>query len=145
MKNDLALRPYKLVIVEPLLANGQKIKWKKFANWFRTNFRKEDTMRILFSNEKFFAIDGDYNSQNDRMWTVDGADTDKKDGIKQRRKFLRKVMVWLGACSKGITPLAILDEGTVDHTVYIRKVLPVALKYGNKILGRYWIFQQSGT
>ena len=43
-------------------------------------------------------------------------------------------MVWLCACSKGITPLVILDEGTVDHTVYIKKVLPVALKYGMKLL-----------
>ena len=54
-------------------------------------------------------------------------------------------MVWLGACSKGITPLVILDEGTVDHTVYIKKVLPVALKYGNETFGRDWIFQQDGA
>ena len=64
MKNDLGLRPYKKVI-EPLLSNDQKIKRKKFANWVRTNFRNEDTMRILFSDEKFFDIDGVYNSQND--------------------------------------------------------------------------------
>ena len=54
-------------------------------------------------------------------------------------------MVWLGACSKGITPLVILDEGTVDHTVHIKKVLPVALKYGNETFGRDWIFQQDGA
>ena len=120
MKNDLGLHPYKKVI-EPLLSNDQKIKRKKFANWVRTNFRKEDIMRILFSDEKSFYIDGVYNSQNDRVWAVDRADADKKGGIKQRRKFPWKVMVWLGACSKGITPLVILDEGTVDHTVYIKK------------------------
>ena len=57
MKNDLGLRPYKKVI-EPLLSNDQKIKRKKFANGVRTNFRKEDTMRILFSDEKLFDIDG---------------------------------------------------------------------------------------
>ena len=76
------------------------------------------------------------NFQNDRVWAVDRADADKKGGIKQRRKFPQKVMVWLGACSKGITPLVILDEGTVDHTVYIKKVLPIALKYGNETFGR---------
>ena len=54
-------------------------------------------------------------------------------------------MVWLGACSKGITPLVILDEGTVDHTVYIKKVLSVALKYGNETFDRDWIFQQDGA
>ena len=85
------------------------------------------------------------NSQNDRVWAVDRADADKKGGIKQRRKFPWKVMVWLGARSKSITPLMILDEGTVDHTVYIKKVLPVALKYGNETFGRDWVFQQDMT
>ena len=54
-------------------------------------------------------------------------------------------MVWLGACSKGITPFVILNEGTADHAVYIEKVLPVALKYWNQVLGSDWIFQQDGT
>ena len=81
-------------------------------------------MRILFSDEKLFDIDDAYNSQNDRVRAEDCADADKKKGgIKQRRKFAQKVMVWLVACSKGITPLVILDEGTVDHTVYIKKCL----------------------
>ena len=69
----------------------------------------------------------------------------KKGGIKQKRKFPQKVMVWLDACSKGITPLGILDEGTVDHIVYIKKVLLVALKYGNETFGRDWVFQQDGA
>ena len=54
-------------------------------------------------------------------------------------------MVWLGACFKGITPLMIPGEGTVDHTVYIKKVLPVALKYENETFGRDWVFQQDGA
>ncbi len=29
----------------------------------------------------------------------------------------------------------ILDEGTVDYQRYIDEVLPVALKYGNKVFG----------
>ena len=32
MKNDLELRSYQIVI-ETLLSNDQKIKWKKVANW----------------------------------------------------------------------------------------------------------------
>ena len=66
MKNDLELRPYKKLI-EQLLSNDQKIKRKKFVNWVRTNFRKENTMRILFSDEKFVDIHGVYNSQNNRV------------------------------------------------------------------------------
>ena len=67
MKNDLGLHPYK-IIIELLLYNDQKVKRKKFANWLRTNFRRGGTVRILFSDEKFFDIDGIYNSQNDWVW-----------------------------------------------------------------------------
>ena len=44
-----------------------------------------------------------------------------------------------------LTPLMTLDEGTVDNSCYIRNVLPVALKYGNKVFGDKWIFQQDGA
>ena len=33
----------------------------------------------------------------------------------------------------GISPLVILEEVTLDHAQYIKEVLPVALKYGNKV------------
>ena len=144
LKDDFGLKSYK-IIIEPSLSDDQKVKRKRFANWVRTNFRKEDTLRILFSDEKLFDIDGVYNSQNERVWAVDRADADKKGGIKPKQKFPQKVMVWLGVCSKGITPLVILDEGTVDHRYYIEKVLTTALKYGNKVFGNDWMFQQDGA
>ena len=144
LKNDLLLRPYKK-IVEPLLTDEHKEKRKKFSNWVRTRFRKEDTMKILFSDEKLFDIDGIYNSQNDRIWAVSRVEADKRGGVKQKRKFSQKVMVWFAVCSKGVSPIVIFDEGTIDHARYIREVLPVALKYGNDILGTYWTFQQDGA
>ena len=90
-------------------------------------------MRIFYLDEKFCDIDGVDNSQNDRMWVINRADANKKGGIKQRQEFLQKVIVWLGVCSKDIMSLMILDERTIDHIVYIKKVLPVALKYGNEV------------
>ena len=133
LKDDLHLRVYKTVI-EPLLTDEHKMKRKKFSNWVRTNFRKEDTERILFSDEKMFDKDGIYNSQNDRIWAVDRAEGDAKGGIQPKRKFPQKVMVWLGVCSKkGVSPLVIFEKGTLDHARYIEEVLPVALKYGNKV------------
>ena len=38
-----------------------------------------------------------------------------------------------------------LNEGTVDHAIYIEKVLPVALKYGNEVWGSDWIFEEDGA
>ena len=43
--------------VEPKLTNEHKNK-QKLTNWAFNNFRKEDTMRILFSDEKLFDIGG---------------------------------------------------------------------------------------
>lgn len=144
LKNDLLLQSYKKV-VEPLLTDEHKEKRKKFSNWVRTHFRKEDTMKILFSDEKMFDIDGIYNSQNDRVWAANRAEADEKGGVRQKRKFPQKVMVWLAVCSKGVSPIVIFDEGTINHDRYIREVLPVALKYGNKTLGTNWTFQQDGA
>ena len=32
--------------------------------------KREDTMRIVFSNEKMFDLDGIYNRENARIWAV---------------------------------------------------------------------------
>ena len=55
-------------------------------------------MKILFSDEKLFDIDGIYNSQNDRIWAVIRVEADKRGGVKQKRKFPEKVMIWLCVC-----------------------------------------------
>lgn len=141
---DLDLYAYKMTI-EPKLTEEQKNKRKKFVNWVGNNFRKDDTMCILFSDEKMFDLDGIYNSQNQRIWAANRGQADEKGGIKMRQKYPQKVMVWLGVCSKGVTPLVIFDRGTVDHAVYIEKVLPIALDYGNKTFRGHWTFQQDGA
>ena len=41
-------------------------------------------MRSLLSDEKFFEVDGVYNSQNDRVWAVSRADANEKSSIQQR-------------------------------------------------------------
>ena len=54
-------------------------------------------------------------------------------------------MIWLGVCCKGVTPLVTLNEGTVDHSIYIEKMLPIALKCGDEAFGSDWVFQQDGA
>ena len=117
---------------------------KNFRIRFETIFEKRKPWEFSFRTRNFSTLMVSI-TQNDRVWAVDRADADEKGSIQQRRKFPQKVMVWLGACFKGITSLVILNDGTVDHDYYIKKVLPVALKYGNKVFGDDWIFQQDGT
>jgi hypothetical protein len=144
IKDDLKLKSYKMIL-EPLLTDEHKEKRQIFANWVRNHFRKEDTMRFLFSDEKMIDMNGIYNSQNDRVWAIDREDAEKKCRVKPQRKFPQKVMVWLGVCSKGVSPIVIFEKGTLDHDRYIRDVLPVALRYGNQVFGSQWMFQQDGA
>ncbi|CAF0941470.1 unnamed protein product [Didymodactylos carnosus] len=144
LHNDLGCFPYKK-IREPAITDIQKGKWVKFANWMLNNFKKDETKNWLFSDEKIFDLNGMYNAQNDRVWAINRQEADKKGGVKQIHQFPTKIMVWLGACGKGLTKLVVLDKGTVDHVRYIREVLPVALKCGNKMMGNNWTFQQDGA
>ena len=86
LKNDLGLRAHKIQN-ELLRTNEHKEKRIRFANWIRTNFRTENTMKILFSDEKTFDIDGICNSQNERIWMVHRSVAGTKDGIWKKRKF----------------------------------------------------------
>ena len=83
LKQDLEYRSYNKR-VQPVVTDVEKSKRMKFANWLRHNFRKEDTLRILFSDEKMFDLDGMYNAQNHRIWAVNREEVDKKGGIQQK-------------------------------------------------------------
>ena len=54
-------------------------------------------------------------------------------------------MVWLGACSAGLAPSVVLDKISVNHEIYIKEELPVALKFGKKMLDDSWVYQQDGA
>ena len=89
LRKDLKMKPYKKT-VEPLLKDEHKAQWKKFTNWARKKFRKEETMTILLLDEKTFDLDGIYNSQNDRIWAVNREEINWRDGKKTVRKVCRK-------------------------------------------------------
>ena len=120
---------------EPLLTDEHKEKRMKFANWIRANFRKENTMNILFSDEKMFDIDGVYNHVMTEYGRKIVQQPTPKMVLGKNVNFPRKVMVWLGVCCKGVSPLVIFESDTLDHDQYIKEVLPVALKYGNAVFG----------
>jgi transposase len=144
LHEDLGCFPYKK-IKQPKLIDLQKRKRVKFANWVLNHYNKEDTKKWLFTDEKYFDLDGVYNVQNDREWAVSREEADKQGGIHQKTKFPTKVMVWLGVCAEGLTVPVIVENGTMDAERYINDVLPIALKSGNKMLGNNWTYQQDGA
>ena len=91
LRNDLGLRACE-VQNEVLLTNEHKEKRVRFTNWIRMNFRKENTMKIFFSDKKMFDIEEIYNSQNERIWRINRSATDTKGGLRQKQMFPEKVM-----------------------------------------------------
>ena len=77
-------------------------------------------MKILFSDEQMFDIDGVYNSQNERIWAANRVEADTKGGITRRRKYPQKVMVQLAVCSQGVSPLIIFEDGTLACSLHKR-------------------------
>ena len=144
LKQDLGYFPYKK-IKEPRLTELHKTKRVKFANWVLNNYTKDKINWWLFSDEKFFDLDGVYNVQNDRIWAPSRAEADRLGGIHERTKFPGKIMVWLGACSEGFTAPVIFEEGTMNADKYIKDVLPIALRDGTNMLGDRWTYQQDGA
>ena len=91
LKEDLKYCAYKK-IVQPFLTDAHKAERKALANWILINFRKEQTMRIPFSDEKIFDIDRVYNLQNDRMWAPSRSEASERDEVVEKRKFPQKIM-----------------------------------------------------
>ena len=137
LRKDRGDFPYKK-IKQPKLTDLQKKKRVQFANWVLNYYTKDNIGRWLLADEKFFDLDGVYNSQNDRVWAVRKEEDDEKDGLHEKTKFPQKVMEWLGVCGEGLTSPVILEDGTMDAERYIEEILSVALKCENKMLWNNW-------
>ena len=136
-KDDLKLQSYRK-------NSSQKAKRLKFVNWIQTSFRKEETLKFLFSEEKLFDIDEVYNSQNDRIRAPNHTEAMQKMASRKCRNSLKTLWYGLEHAPKNYPPLIIFEEATVYHDRYIQKVLPVTLKFRNDMFGNSWMFQQGG-
>ncbi len=64
-------------------------------------------------------------------------------GVHLKSKYFDQLMVWLGACSQGLTkPIIFKQKETLKHNNYIDVVLTFALEQGIQLLGDNFIFQQ---
>jgi hypothetical protein len=144
IRDDIGFKSY-IKRIAPKLTDPQKQKRHSFGIWARKKIRKSMTKKIMFSDEKRFDVDGVYNRQNDRIYAPNREQADKDGGIHQKTKFPQGVMVWLGVCYEGVTSPVIIEKGTINHQRYIDEILPVALKYGQKLMGNEFTFQQDGA
>ncbi|CAF2096163.1 unnamed protein product [Rotaria magnacalcarata] len=145
IQDDPHLHAYH-VTIQPNIQDDHKQRRKSFAYWVRKSLRKKDHGLILFTDEKYFGMDGIYNRQNDRVYASSPQEVDGHGGIHRLSKFPKRIMVWLGACKEGLTAPIIFKPGdTLTHKNYIDIVLPHALAEGQRLLGEDFIYQQDNA
>ena len=82
------------------------------------------------------------------MWAINRADADESEVVSCRNESSPRESDDVVECPysfKSLTLLVISDEGTVDHSCYIKNILLVALKYENEVFDDKWIFQQDAA
>ncbi len=144
-RQDLGLHAYRITI-EPKLTDVQKQARVTFAYWVRRTLRKADIRKILFSDEKYFGVDGIYNRQNDRVYAASREEADEAGAIHRKTKYPGQIMVWLGASYAGVTaPIIFKPHETLKQENYVEHVLPFALSEGKRLIGKNFIFQQDNA
>ncbi|CAF4492964.1 unnamed protein product, partial [Rotaria sp. Silwood2] len=145
IREDLHLHAYHIT-TQPNLQDYHKQRRISFAYWVRKSLRKKDHRKILFTDDKYFGLNGIFNRQNDRVYTPSRQEADEHGGIRQISKFTKRIMVWLGACKNGLTTPIIFAPGeTLTHSNYVEVVLPHGLAEDRRLLGDDFIYQQDNA
>ncbi|CAF1428140.1 unnamed protein product, partial [Rotaria sp. Silwood1] len=145
IKDDLNLRVYRIT-TQPKLTDDHRKRRVSFASWVRKFLRKEDHRKILFTDEKYFSVEGVFNRKNERVYAVSRLEADEQGGINEKSKYSKRIMVWLGASKNGLTSPIIFEPGeTLSHKNYIEVLLPHAQSEGERLLGEDFIYQQDNA
>jgi hypothetical protein len=59
----------------------------------RKFLRKEDHGKILFSDEKYFSVEGVFNRQNELVYAASRLEADEQGGINERSKYPKRIMI----------------------------------------------------
>ena len=122
------------------MTNVHIVKRKSFCIWIRNHFDHESCRSIMFSDEKWFDQDGQYNRQNNRIYAVSRQETEYM-GTWSEHKCPFKVMVWIGVFSGLIQVVILPQKTTFDSDFYVEKVLPIVKRDGIKLIGENFIFR----
>ena len=145
IREDLNLRPCRNT-TRPKLSNDNKKQRVSFAYWVQKFLKKEDHGKILFTDETYFSVEDIFSRQNKLIYAASRLETDEQGGIKQKSKYSKRLIVWLGASKNGLaSPIIFKSGGTFSHENYIEIILPRAHSEGERLLGDDFIFQQDHT
>ena len=85
LKEDFEKKCHRRKSVQTLKDHQQLLR-KQCCFWIRKQFRREDSHRMMFTDEKFFTRNGYLNLKNDVVWADSRLEADMNNGIYAKEK-----------------------------------------------------------
>jgi len=104
IRDNLHMRAYwrsKGHFLTPALKVIRQTRTERLLQWHAENGQEN----ILFTDEKIFTIEEQYNRQNDKIYAQISREAKEKVPRAQRGHRPSHVMVWWGVSNQGVTPL----------------------------------------
>jgi len=128
----------------PALKEIRQTRTEHLLQWHTKNEQEN----ILFTDEKIFTIEEQYNHQNNKIYVQISREAKEKVPRVQRGHHPSYVMVWWGMSHQEVTPLHFCEKGVkTGAQVYQEDVLQGIVKPLNTTLftGQKWVFQQDSA
>ena len=102
LKEDLKKKCYRRKSVQSLKDHQQLLR-KQCCSWIRKKFRREDLLRMMFTDENFFTRNGYLNLKNAVVWADSRLEADTYNGIYAKEKYPLSLIVAMDATWNGLT------------------------------------------
>jgi transposase len=147
LKMDLKLKALKRSTCH-MLTIPQKVARVKKCRALLKRYGEKKVKSILFSDEKIFNVEEQFNKQNDRVYARSVKDIPLHQRKVKRSHGPGSVMVWAGVSWMGKAPLHFVEKGVkVSAKNYLSDVLESVVEPLNSTLfdGKPWTFQQDSA
>lgn len=146
-RKDLKLNLFKKIRTQKLTAANKVLRLSRCQHLLNyIGIRK--LSKVLFTDEKIFTIEGQFNSQNSRIWTTlpKKVQVSAERLLVARSHFPQSVMVFGGVSLNGRTRLTFVENNVkVNSEYYQRAILPRAIADCRSQIGEGFIWHQDGA
>ena len=98
----------------------KEISWTR-AEWLLQWHPKNGYENILFTDEKIFTTEEQYNCQNDQIYAQMSHEAKEKVPRVQRGHLPSYIMIWCGVSHQGVTPLHFCEKGVEDWCLSVSR------------------------
>jgi transposase len=117
LKEDLGCYPFKRARNKMSASGGWKTRLAKCKS-LKSRLANVDPNSIIHFDEKIFVVTEKFNSQNDRIWTVNLSTVSDQDLYVFKPQKPQSLMVAAAICGRGKSPLIFVDRGVKINQKY---------------------------